>query len=214
VRVVTAILLAVLIGLTGCGSNNAGNGADPLSAWSDMPAKKSITEFVDRVTTANTPDFVAEDDRIAVFDNDGTLWAEAPVPFQVAYALDEVKRRAVGEPEVAADPMVQAALRGDFAALLAGDRHDGLLQIMALSHLGMTTDEFDTRVSDWLATTRHPRFNRPYDQLTYEPQQQLLNYLRANGFRTYIVSGGGTDFMRVFAERVYRIPPEQVVGST
>jgi phosphoglycolate phosphatase-like HAD superfamily hydrolase len=148
VRVVTAILLAVLIGMTGCGSNNAGNGADPLSGWSDMPAKKSITEFVDRVTTANTPDFVAEDDRIA------------------------------------------------------------------LSHLGMTTDEFDTRVSDWLATTRHPRFNRPYDQLTYEPQQQLLNYLRANGFRTYIVSGGGTDFMRVFAERVYRIPPEQVVGST
>ena len=110
--------------------------------------------------------------------------------------------------------MAQAALKGDVATLLAGDRHEGLLHVLALTHAGMTTDDFDQRVRDWMAVARHPRFDRPYDQLTYEPQQQLLNYLRANGFRTYIVSGGGADFMRMFSQRVYGIPPEQVVGST
>ena len=132
----------------------------------------------------------------------------------MAFVLDEVKRRAATEPTLGADPMVQAAQRGDTAALLAGDRHEGLLRLLALTHTGMTTDEFTKRVDDWMATARHPRFGRPYDQLTYEPQQQLLNYLRANGFRTYIVSGGGADFMRAFSQRVYGIPPEQVVGST
>jgi phosphoserine phosphatase len=212
-RALVAALLTSLLCVTSCSSNDGG-AADPLSAWNDTPAKKAITEFVDRVTTADTPDFIAEEDRIAVFDNDGTLWTEAPMPFQLAYALDEVKRRAATEPEVAADPMVQAAMRGDIATLLAGDRHDGLLHVLGLTHTGMTTDEFTKRVEDWMATARHPRFDRPYDQLTYEPQQQLLNYLRDNGFRTYIVSGGGADFMRVFSQRVYGIPPEQVVGST
>ncbi|WP_066902726.1 HAD family hydrolase [Mycolicibacterium houstonense] len=211
-RNLMAVLLTVLLGLTGCASDD--RPADPLSAWNDTPAKTSITGFVQRVTTPDTPDFVEPEDRVAVFDNDGTLWAEAPMPFQLANALDEVKRRAATEPDVAADPMVQAAVRGDIPALLAGDRHDGLMRIMGLSHLGMTTDEFDDRVADWMATARHPRFDRPYDQLTYEPQQQLLEYLRSNGFRTYIVSGGGADFMRVFSQRVYGIPPEQVVGST
>jgi phosphoserine phosphatase len=214
VRAVAGVLLALLIITTGCSSTSGPDTTDPLSAWNDTPAKKSITEYVQRVTTRDTPDFVPEADRVAVFDNDGTLWAEAPVPFQLAYALDDVKRRAASEPDVAADPMVQAAMRGDVATLMAGDRHDGLLRIMALTHLGMTTDEFAKQVQDWMATARHPRFNRPYDQLTYEPQQQLLSYLRANGFRTYIVSGGGADFMRVFSQRVYGIPPEQVVGST
>ncbi|MCV7066580.1 haloacid dehalogenase-like hydrolase [Mycolicibacterium farcinogenes] len=211
-RNLMAVLLTMLLGLTGCASDD--RPADPLSAWNDTPAKTSITGFVQRVTTPDTPDFVEPEDRVAVFDNDGTLWAEAPMPFQLAYALDEVKRRAATEPDVAADSMVQAAVRGDIPALLAGDRHDGLMRIMALSHPGMTTDEFDDRVADWMATARHPRFDRPYDQLTYEPQQQLLDYLRSNGFRTYIVSGGGADFMRVFSQRVYGIPPEQVVGST
>ena len=187
---------------------------DPLSAWNDTEAKRTIVDFVGRVTATGGADFVPEADRIAVFDNDGTLWTEAPVPFQAAFVFDELKRRAPNEPELAADPMVQAALKGDVATLLAGDRHEGLLHVLALTHAGMTTDEFDQRVRDWMAVARHPRFDRPYDQLTYEPQQQLLNYLRDNGFRTFIVSGGGADFMRTFSQRVYGIPPEQVVGST
>lgn len=211
-RKLLAVMLTALLCVTGCSSKDSA--ADPLSAWNDAPAKKSITEFVERVTTADTSDFVAPQDRIAVFDNDGTLWAEAPLPFQAAFVIDELRRRAPQEPALAADPMVQAALKGDVAALLAGDRHEGLLRVLALTHAGMTTEEFNQRVTDWMATARHPRFGEPYDQLTYEPQQQLLNYLRDKGFRTFIVSGGGADFMRVFSQRVYGIPPEQVVGST
>jgi phosphoserine phosphatase len=217
-------LLVVVLALTGCTSrtattpapatNSAAAADTSLRSWNDTAARNNIVDYVKRVTTEGGPDFVPESDRIAVFDNDGTLWTEAPVPFQVAFAVDQVKARAQTDPAVAADPMVQAAIKGDFGALLAGDRHDGLMHILALTHTGMTTDEFDKQVSDWLATAKHPRFDRPYDQLTYQPQQELLKYLRANGFRTYIVSGGGADFMRVFAERVYGIPPEQVVGST
>lgn len=211
-RTLIAVLLTLLLCITGCASDD--RPADPLSAWNDTAAKNSITEYVKRVTTADTPDFVAPEDRIAVFDNDGTLWAEAPLPFQAEFVFDELRRRAPQEPALAADPMVQAALKGDVATLLAGERHDGLLRVLALTHAGMTTDEFNKRVTDWMATAKHPRFDRPYDQLTYEPQLQLLNYLRDNGFRTHIVSGGGADFMRVFAQRVYGIPPGQVVGST
>ena len=200
--------------MAGCASGSEPADVDALSSWNDSLAKKSITEFVDRVTTPDTPDFVPETERVAVFDNDGTLWTEAPVPFQAAFVFDELKRRAPSEPALAADPMVQAALKDDVATLLAGDRHEGLLRVLALTHTGMTTDEFSERVSAWMSTAKHPRFDRPYDQLTYEPQQQLLNYLRDNGFRTYIVSGGGADFMRVFSDRVYGIPPEQIVGST
>ena len=185
-----------------------------LSCWNDTDAKQSITAFVERVTRPGTADYVAEPDRIAVFDNDGTLWPEAPLPFQAAYVFDELKRRTPDEPQLAADPMVQAALDGDIATLMAGDHHDGLMRVLALTHAGMTTDEFDSRVEAWMASASHPRFGRNYDQLTYEPQQELLAYLRANGFRTFIVSGGGADFMRVWTERVYGIPPEQVVGST
>jgi phosphoglycolate phosphatase-like HAD superfamily hydrolase len=207
-------LVTVLIGATGCASDSGKAGVDPLSAWNDTAHKQSITEFVKRATTAGTPDFVAAEDRVAVFDNDGTLWPEDPVPFQLQFVLDELKRRTPDDPKLAADPMVQAALRDDLPALLAGERHEGLLHVLALTHTGMTTDEFDNNVNAWLASAKHPRFDRPYDQLAYVPQLQLLNYLRANGFRTYIVSGGGADFMRVFSQRVYGIPPEQVVGST
>ncbi len=214
-RTIAAVLVACLIGATGCTSEpDTAAATDALSSWNETPAKQSIVDFVERVTTSDTADFVAEADRIAVLDNDGTLWTEAPVPFQAAFVFDELKRRAPTEPALAADPMVQAALKGDVATLLAGDRHEGLLRVLALTHTGMTTDEFNERVSAWMSTAKHPRFDRPYDELTYQPQQQLLDYLRDNGFRTYIVSGGGADFMRVFSDRVYGVPPEQVVGST
>ena len=187
---------------------------DPLPSWNDGAAKRSITEFVAKVTKDGSSDFVPPAARIAVFDNDGTLWPEDPMPFQVAFVFDELKRRAPNEPELGADPMVQAALAGNVAKLLKGPHHDGLLRIVALTHAGMTTEDFDARVKAWLASAKHPRFGKPYDQLTYQPMQELLRYLRANGFKTFIVSGGGADFMRVWTERVYGIPPEQVVGST
>jgi heat shock protein HslJ/phosphoglycolate phosphatase-like HAD superfamily hydrolase len=188
--------------------------ADPLPSWNDSPSKSAITAFVQRVTTEGTADFVPISERIAVFDNDGTLWPENPVPFQLAYALDVIKQRSATDPKLAAEPMVQAANRGDFAKLLEGPHHDGLMTIMALTHAGMTTDEFKASVEVWLKTSKHPRWGKPYDQLTYQPMQEVLSYLRANGFTTFIVSGGGADFMRVWSERVYGIPPEQVVGST
>jgi heat shock protein HslJ len=169
--------------------------------------------FVERVTKAGSVDFVPEAERIAVFDNDGTLWCENPIPFQVAFAFDEIKRRTEEEPELKADPMVSAALAGDIGKLLAGKHHDGLMHILALSHTGMTTVEFDRRVKDWVAKARHPRFDKTYRDLTYQPMQELLAYLRANGFKNYIVSGGGADFMRAWSEDVYGIPPENVVGS-
>ena len=195
----------------------AGSGAraaDPLPSWNEGAAKTAITAFVTSVTAENTPDFVPAAERIAVFDNDGTLWPENPMPFQLAFAIDEVNRLVGEKPEVAQDPMVKALLAGDFATLLAGPHHDGLLHIIALTHAGMTTDEFDQRVESWIAAAKHPKFDRRYDQLTYQPMQEVLGYLRANGFKTFIVSGGGADFMRVWSERVYGIPPEQVVGST
>ena len=186
---------------------------DPLPSWQDGNAKSAIIDFVGAVTTKGSR-YVPPAERIAVFDNDGTLWPENPMPFQLAYAFDEIKRRAPNEPELAADRMVQALLAGDVATLMAGEHHDGLMRILALTHAGMTTEAFNASVSTWLANAKHPKFGRRYDQLTYQPMQELLAYLRANGFKTFIVSGGGADFMRVWSERVYGIPPEQVVGST
>ena len=187
---------------------------DPLPSWNDGPAKAAILAFVARVTEAGSPDFLPLAERIAVYDNDGTLWPENPMPFQAAFALDELNRRVLSEPELAADAMVQAALAGDLATLLAGQHFDGLMHVLALTHAGMTVDEFRDAVEAWLASAHHPRYGRPYDQLTYQPRQELLGYLRANGFKNFIVSGGGADFMRVWVERVYGIPPEQVIGST
>jgi len=188
--------------------------SDPLPSWNDGSVKQSIITFVEKVTKQGSPDFVPVPERIAVFDNDGTLWPENPVPFQLAYVLDELKRRVPNEPKLAEDPMVQAALARDVAKLLAGEHHDGLLRIVALTHAGMTTVEFQKTVETWLASAKHPKFGKPYDQLTYQPMQEVLTYLRTNGFKTFIVSGGGADFMRVWSERVYGIPPEQVIGST
>jgi len=187
---------------------------DPLPSWNEGTAKQSILGFVSRVSSPGSKDYVDPASRIAVFDNDGTLWPENPTPFQLAYALDVVRSKAAADSNVAEDPMVQAALSGDIEKLLAGKHHDGLFQLMAMTHTGMTTEEFYASVSRWMATARHPKYNLRYDQLTYQPMQEVLALLKAKGFKTYIVSGGGADFMRVFSERVYGIPPEQVIGST
>jgi phosphoglycolate phosphatase-like HAD superfamily hydrolase len=187
--------------------------ADPLLSWNDGPAKSAIVEFVDRVTKEAGSDFVPVEQRIAVFDNDGTLWAEQPIYFQFAFALDRVKALAPQHPEWKGTQPFQAVLEGDLGALAAAGEK-GLLEIMAVTHTGMTTDEFSAIVADWVATARHPRFDRPYTELAYQPMLELLAWLRERGFKTFIVSGGGVEFMRVFAERVYGIPPEQVVGSS
>ena len=190
---------------------------DPLPSWNEGKAKRSIESYVGRVAAVGGEAFVPIAERIAVFDNDGCLWPENPVPFQLAFLIDELKRRAASEPELAAEPVARAALAGepvDLAGLMAGERHDGLMRLLALTSAGMTTEAFRSTVEAWLATARHPRYGRRYDQLAYQPMQELLAYLRANGFKTFIVSGGGADFMRIWVERVCGIPPEQVVGST
>jgi phosphoglycolate phosphatase-like HAD superfamily hydrolase len=186
---------------------------DPLPSWNDSRPKKAIVDFVSRVTQQGSPGFVPPAERIAVFDNDGTLWPEDPLPFQLAYALYTLKQMTAAKPGLGKDPMVHAALKGNFTALLAGPHHAGLMRVVALTHAGMTTGEFKSRVESWLGNARHPRFGKPYDQLAYQPMQEVLRCLRANGFKTFIVSGGGADFMRVWSERVYGIPPWQVVGS-
>ena len=185
---------------------------DPLPSWKDGAVKSAITDFVAKVTQDGGADFVSPEERIAVFDNDGTLWSEQPVYFQVAFALDRIKAMAPQHPEWNDTEPFKSVLAGDTKGLAdAGEK--GLMEIMALTHSGMTTDEYAAIVADWLKTARHPRFDRPYDELVYQPQLELLSYLRANGFKTFIVSGGGVEFMRGFAEKAYGIPPEQVVGS-
>ena len=186
---------------------------DPLPSWNDGPNKQAIADFVGRVTRDGSPDFVAPADRIAVFDNDGTLWSEQPIYFQFAFALDRVKALAPQHPEWKTTQPFKAVLDGDLEALGASGEK-GLAELVMATHTGMTTDAFAKSVSDWVATSRHPRFKRPYTDLVYQPMLELLTHLRANGFKTYIVSGGTVDFMRVFAQRVYGIPPEQVVGTT
>lgn len=186
---------------------------DPLPSWNDGAAKKSITDFVAKVTAQGGSDFVPPAERIAVFDNDGTLWCEQPVYFQAAFALDRVKAMAAQHPEWKQQQPFKAFLAGDRKAL-AEQGEKGLLTLVAAAHSGMTTDDFAKSVADWLATAKHPRFNRPYNELVYQPMVELLAYLRTSGFKTFIVSGGGVEFMRVWAEKAYGIPPEQVVGSS
>lgn len=188
--------------------------ADPLPSWNDGPAKRRILAFVAKATTEGSPDFLPFAERIAVHDNDGTLWPENPMPFQAAFAIDELNRRVLAEPALASDPMVQAALTGEIAKLLEGEHFDGLMRVLALTHAGMTIDEFRDAVEAWITSARHPRYGRRYDELVYQPMKELLQHLQANGFKNFIISGGGADFMRVWVERVYGIPPEQVVGST
>jgi phosphoglycolate phosphatase-like HAD superfamily hydrolase len=184
----------------------------PLPSWSDR-TRQSIMDFVGRVTREGGPDYVAPAERIATFDNDGTLWCEKPLPVQGAFALDRVKAMAPQHPEWKDQQPFKAVLEGNPEALLAfGEK--GIFEILAATHSGMTTDAFSKVATDWFAAARHPRFNRPYSELAYQPMLELLTYLRANGFKTFIVSGGGVEFMRVITDRVYGIPPEQVVGSS
>jgi phosphoglycolate phosphatase-like HAD superfamily hydrolase len=214
-RIDRRALLAVWVVLPSMGWALAGaaRSPDPLPSWNDGAAKQAIVEFVDRVTEEGGPDFIPVEQRIATFDNDGTLWAEQPIYFQVAFALDRIKALAPQHPEWHDQQPFKAVLEGDLAALAAAGEK-GLLEIIAATHTGMTTEEFSAIVSDWVATARHPKFQRPYTELVYQPMLELLAYLRERDFKTFIVSGGGVEFMRVFAERVYGIPPEQVVGSS
>jgi len=186
--------------------------ADPLPSWNETAAKKAIVAFVGKVTREGGPDFVPPPERIATFDNDGTLWSEKPVPFQLMFALDRVKAMAAQHPEWKSKPAFAAVLKGDMQGLAAtGEK--GILGIVAATHTGMTTDEFTQAVQEWITTAKHPKTGRLYTDMVYQPMLELLSYLRANGFKTFIVSGGGVEFMRPWTERVYGIPPEQVVGS-
>jgi hypothetical protein len=184
-----------------------------LPSWNDGPAKASITDFVARVTARGGPDFVPVEQRIATFDNDGTLWVEQPMYVQLAFALDRVKAPAPLNPDWKDKQPFKGVLEGDMAAVVASGEK-GLVELIAATHAGMTTDEFTKIVSQWLASARDARFKRPYTELVYQPMLELLAYLRANGFKTFIVSGGGIEFMRPWSERIYGVPPEQVVGSS
>jgi phosphoglycolate phosphatase-like HAD superfamily hydrolase len=186
---------------------------DPLPSWNDGPTKSAILDFVKRVTTDGSSELVAPADRIAVFDNDGTLWSEQPNYFQGMFVSDRIKAMATQHPEWRSEQPFKAALEGDLKTLAAGGMASIDKLIMA-THAGMTTDEFTAIVTDWMKTARHPRFNRPYNELTYQPMVELIGYLNQNGFRTYIVSGGGVEFMRAWAEDAYGIPPERVIGSS
>ena len=184
----------------------------PLTSWNDGASKKAIVDFVERVTREGSADFVPPGERIATFDNDGTLWAEQPIYFQFAFALDRVKALASEHPEWRTRQPFKGVLEGDMKAVAAaGER--GMLELVAATHLGTTTEEFARAVSGWLGSARHPKTNRLYTAMVYKPMLDLLGYLRANGFKTFIVSGGGVEFMREWTERIYGIPPEQVIGS-
>ena len=202
------VLLAIVIaGLT------TAYAQDPLSSWNDGPTKQAIVAFVAKVSKEGSPDFVPPAERIATFDNDGTLWCEQPMYFQLFFALDRVKTLAPQHPEWKTKEPFASLLKGDVKGALAGGEH-AILEIIVATHAGMTTAEFEKIVADWIATAKHPKFKRPYTECIYQPMVELLAYLRANGFKTFIVSGGGIEFMRPWTEKVYGIPPEQVVGSS
>jgi haloacid dehalogenase-like hydrolase len=186
---------------------------DPLPSWNDGATKAAIVDFVGRVTTQNGPYFVPPAERIATFDNDGTLWIEQPMYVQLAFVLDRVKTMAPMHPEWKDKQPFAAVLDGDLKAV-ADSGEKGVAELVAVTHAGMTTAEFEKIVADWLATARDRRFKRPYTELVYQPMLELLAYLRANDFKTFIVSGGGIEFMRPWTDRIYGVPPEQVVGSS
>jgi phosphoglycolate phosphatase-like HAD superfamily hydrolase len=185
----------------------------PLPSWNEGPAKTAIIDFVERVTNRNGQDWVPPEDRVATFDNDGTLWSEQPIYFQGMFIFDRIKAMAPQHPEWREEQPFKAALEGDLKTLAAGGMAS-LNKLLMTTHAGMTTDEFAVIVTDWLKTARHPRFQRPYNELTFRPMVELIGYLQQSGFRTYIVSGGGVEFMRTWAEDAYGIPPERVIGST
>jgi len=183
--------------------------ADPLPSWNDGKAKQSIIAFVEKVTKEGSPDFVPTTERIATFDNDGTLWCEKPLAVQLYFVLDRVKALAPQHPEWQTQEPFASILKG---AAASGER--GLIELLLVTHAGNTTVEFEQIVKDWIATAKHPKTGRLYTEMVYQPMLEVLAYLRANGFKTFIVSGGGIEFMRVWAEKTYGIPPEQIVGSS
>jgi phosphoglycolate phosphatase-like HAD superfamily hydrolase len=187
-------------------------GSDPLPSWNDSASKKAITDFVGRVSRQGGPDFVPVAERIAVFDNDGTLWSEQPMYVQVLFAFDRVRALAPKHPEWKDQQPFKGVIEGDMKAVAAAGEK-GLLQIIAATHVGNTTEEFDGIVREWIASARHPTTKKLFTEMIYQPMLEVLTYLRANGFKTYIVSGGGVEFMRPWVEKTYGIPPEQVVGS-
>ncbi|KAF1710514.1 haloacid dehalogenase [Pseudoxanthomonas kalamensis DSM 18571] len=187
--------------------------AGPLPSWNDTAPKEAVIEFVARVTTKGSPDFVPVPERIAVFDNDGTLWAEQPVYTQLAFIIDQIKAMAPQHPEWNTTEPFASLLAGDMQGVMASGEA-GVAALLAAPHAGMSTDEFSHDVLAWIETARHPKTGAAYTQMTYQPMLELLEYLRANGFKTFIVSGGGIDFMRPWSEQVYGIPPEQVVGTS
>lgn len=184
-----------------------------LASWNDGPARDSIISFVTNAHTPGSPGHIPAPERIAVFDNDGTLWAEQPAYFQLFFAMDRVRALAPQHPEWGTQQPFRAVLENDMAALAASGEH-GAAQLIMATHAGLTTDEFAAVVRDWINTARHPTTGRPYTEMVYQPMLELLAYMREHGFKTFIVSGGGIEFMRVFAEEIYGIPPEQVIGSS
>ena len=205
----TFVFLSVLLVV----ASTAAADTDALPSWNDGPVKSAIIGFVQSATDNKSMKFVPPPERIAVFDNDGTLWASHPIYVQLAFALDRVKALAPQHPEWKDKQPFKAVLEGDLKTVMAGGEH-GLLEIIMATHAGMTTDAFSQIVLDWLATAKHPKTGRLYTDMVYQPMLELLAYLRANDFKTFIVSGGGIEFMRPWTEKVYGIPSEQVVGSS
>jgi phosphoserine phosphatase len=203
----------VLVFATVCSGLAVAQTADPLPSWSDGKTKQAVLAFVESVTTPGSPDFVPTAERIATFDNDGTLWPSHPTYTQLAFALDRIKALAPQHPEWKTKQPFKAVLDNDMQALAAAGEK-GLVELVMTSHAGMSTAEFEKIVTDWFKTAKHPRFKRLYTELAYQPMVELLAYLRANGFKTYIVSGGGIEFMRPMTQKVYGVPPEQVIGSS
>jgi len=187
--------------------------ADPLPSWNKGPSKQAVKQFIKDVSTEGGPKFVPPAERIAVFDNDGTLWAEQPMYFFLLFALDRVKVLAPQHPEWKDKEPFASLLEGDVKGALAGGEH-AILEIVMATHAGNTTEQFEKIVKDWISTAKHPTTQRPYTEMVYQPMLELLDYLRANGFKTFIVSGGGIEFMRPWSEKIYGIPPEQVIGSS
>jgi phosphoglycolate phosphatase-like HAD superfamily hydrolase len=212
-RIGIIVLWSTVLLFSACAGIRTAQESAPLPSWNDGAAKAAIIDFVARVTTPGSLDYVAEPERIAVFDNDGTLWSEQPAYFQLLFAVERIRQLAAQHPEWQNRQPFQAVLENDMEALAASGKK-GLLELVMASHAGMTTEAFEAVVRDWLDTARHPRFDRPFTDLVFQPMLELLDFLRDNGFKTYIVSGGGIEFMRVFTEAVYGIPPEQVIGSS
>ncbi|UDM49034.1 HAD family phosphatase [Cupriavidus sp. MP-37] len=223
-RAVIATLALAGLALTGCSTPATAPAAQEAAApavqpagaalpsWRDGPARQALLKFVADVTRPGSPGFVPPEARVAVFDNDGTLWSEQPLYFQFFFLLDQVRAAAPQHPEWRSNPAFKALMANDMQGLMRNEKQ--LAALVAKANSGMTVDEYDRTIRDWLAKARHPKFNRPYTELVYQPQLELLSYLRANGFKTYIVSGGTIDFMRPWSQAVYGIPPEQVIGSS